>query len=326
VSGAAASSSSAFRVIVVAPVYRDWDSASQLCRELDALCVDLPGADVRVLLVDDGSPDGRAGWEPLTTRALRGLDVLVLKRNLGNQKALATALCHVHAHLSCDAVLVMDGDGEDRPEDAVRLIRLAMAGPPHVIFAERRRRLESPAFRAGYHVYRALHRVLTGVSVRVGNFSVLPAGVLSRLTCMPELWNTYVGAVFRSRLPCDFIPLQRGQRYRGRSHMDLVALVHHGLSGIATFQDVVATRILLATALGMALVAMALAAVIGIRIGTDLSIPGWATSAAGLLAVLFAQLFAIAFSMVFVLIAGRTASPFIPVRDCPIFVDHIEAA
>lgn len=324
-SGAAGGSSS-FRVIVVAPIYRDWASASQLCRELDALCVGLDGAAVRVLLVDDGSPDGRAGWQPVPMTSLRGIDVLVLKRNLGNQKALATALCHVHAHLPCDAVLVMDGDGEDRPEDAVKLIRMAMAGPPRLIFAERRRRLETPLFRAGYHFYRWLHRVLTGVPVRVGNFSVLPAGALARLTCTSEMWNTYVGAVFRSRLPLDFVPIQRGKRYGGRSHMDLVALVHHGLSGIAVFHDVVATRILLATAFGMTLVAAALMAVLGIRFGTDLPVPPWAASTAGLLVVLFAQLLATAFSMLFVLIAARTASPFIPIRDCPLFVDRLEPA
>ena len=311
-----------FRVLVIAPVYRDWESASLLCRELDAQCAGIEGAEVSVLFADDGSPDGLSGWNPPALTSLRRVDALLLRRNVGHQRAIAVALCHVAETQECDAVLVMDADGEDRPEDAARLIRAAMAQPSRIVFAERRKRLESAGFQAGYHAYRLLHRVLTGIPVRMGNFSIVPASALTRLTSMSELWNHYVGAVFRSKLPFDRLPTNRGRRLRGTSRMDLIGLVHHGLAGIATFQDVVATRILLTTVAGSALVLVALLVVVGIRFGTDLAIPGWATFSAGLLIVLFAQLVAAAFSLVFVLITSRTAATFLPFRDCPAFVDR----
>lgn len=313
-----------FRVTVVSPVYRDWASASVLCRALDEACARLPDVDVRVLFVDDGSPDGLAGWESFEPARLRGIEVLRLRRNLGHQKAIAAALCHVASSVACDAVVVMDADGEDRPEDAIRLVEDLRAGSPRIVFARRRRRLESSGFQAGYHAYRLLHRILTGVPVRVGNFSVVPHEFLGRLTCMPELWNHYVGAVFRSRLPFEAVPMDRGRRYRGASHMDLIALVNHGLAGIASFHDVVATRLLLGAGAGMVLVVAALAGVIFVRFGTDLAIPGWATSAAGLLLLLFAQLVATTFSLVFMLIASRTNQPFVPARDHGVFVDRVE--
>jgi hypothetical protein len=314
----------AFRIVVVTPVYRDWDSATLLCRELDGCCSELPDAEVHILLVDDGSPDGLRGWEPFEPRNIRSLNVLFLRRNLGHQRAIVTGLCHTEATVPCDAVLVMDADGEDRPADAVRLMRSAMRGSPVIYFAERRRRFESLTFRIGYVVYRALHRALVGVPVRVGNFSIVPFSALRRLVWMSEMWNHYAGAIFKSKLPFEQLPTTRGTRYRGRSHMNLTELVTHGLAGIATFQDVAATRILILSVFGIVLVSMAMAVVVVIRLFTHAAVPGWATFTVGLLLVLLLQFAATSFSLVFTLIANRTNRPFIPARDYQCFVDRWE--
>ena len=183
--------------------------------------------------------------------------------------------------------------------------------------------MEGLTFRAGYSFYRFLHRLLTGIAVRVGNFSVVPYAALRRLTCMPELWNHYAGAVFKSQLAFDSLPIDRGQRYRGHSHMNLVALVSHGLSGMASFQDAVATRILLANVAGVAVTLAGLTAVVVTRIATGLAIPGWATSTAGFLLILLLQLVGLSFSLVFTLVANRVNYPFVPARDYQFFVDRV---
>jgi glycosyltransferase involved in cell wall biosynthesis len=238
--------SSYFSVAIVVPVYRDWESCSILCRLIDEACGNIPEARVRLLLVDDGSPERDELWDRFAPQNLQSIEVLRLRRNVGHQRAIAIGLCHVYQNVKCHAVMVMDGDGEDRPTDSVRLIQQAIQQPKLIVFAERCKRLESRTFRMGYVLYRLLHLTLTGVSVRVGNFSIVPFSTLSCLVCMPELWNHYAGAVFKSKLPFQTIPMDRGKRYRGQSHMNLVALVNHGMSGIATFHDAVATRILIA--------------------------------------------------------------------------------
>lgn len=319
------SSTQPFRIVILMPVYRDWQSASLLCRALDGQCAQLADIAVQALLVEDGSPDGTAGWEPFAPQHLRSLDVLHLSRNLGHQRAIAVGLCHVREHVPCDAVLIMDADGENRAEDAVRLIRQALAGSPRILFAERRKRLEGLVFQVGYGLYRFLHKVLTGIPVRVGNFSVVPASALRRLTCMPELWNHYTGAVFKSRLVFDTVPIDRGQRYAGHSHMNLVALVNHGLAGIASFHDAVATRILLANVAGVVLLAGGLIAVGFTRLFTAVAIPGWATYGAGLLLILLVQLVGLSFSLVFTLITNRLNIQFLPARDYQFFVDRVES-
>jgi hypothetical protein len=165
---------------------------------------------------------------------------------------------------------------------------------------------------------------LTGISVRVGNFSVAPIGVVRRLIRMPELWNHYAGAIYKSKVPFKCIPLDRGRRLRGRSHMNLPALVAHGIAGIATFQEAVATRILLSTVIGLGILVAAFLLVAGIRMGTNAAIPGWATTAKGFVLILGIQLVAIAFNLVFTLISNRTSTAFVPARDYALFVDRIE--
>jgi hypothetical protein len=69
----------------------------------------------------------------------------------------------------------MDADGEDTPAGAIELVRsFCDEGGKNAIFAERSRRVESIVFRTFYRIYKSLHRVLTGLSVRVGNFNILP--------------------------------------------------------------------------------------------------------------------------------------------------------
>lgn len=324
VTDVASAEPTSFRVVIVMPVYKDWESASLVCRSLDEQLARLPRVKARVLLVDDGSPEGVVGWSPFDCRSLLQVDVLRLRRNLGHQRAICTGLSHINEHLPSDGVLVMDADGEDRPEDAVRLIETLMTNQKGVLFAERRKRFEGISFRIGYWLFRVLHRLLTGIPVRVGNFSIIPSSELGRLTCMPELWNHYAGAVFRSRAPFECIPMNRGRRLRGRSQMGIASLVAHGLAGIATFQETVATRILIANAICLMLLLMLLVSVIGVRFWTNLAIPGWATYTVGLIVILLAQILAVSFSLVFFVISNRSRAVFIPTRDCPAFVDGFD--
>ena len=131
---------------------------------------------------------------------------------------------------------------------------------------------------------------------------------------MPELWNHYAGAVYKSRLPFDSIPMDRGARLQGRPQMSLVSLVTHGLAGIATFQETVATRILIFNAFGLVLLLVALAFTLGIRVFTDLAIPGWATNAVGFTVVSSLLFLVLSFNLVFSVLANRSRMHFLPAR------------
>src|SRR5262249_24563969 len=128
-------------------------------------------------------------------------------------------------------------------------------GRKEVVFAARAKRMESLMFKFFYRVYQLLHRVLTGIEVRVGNFSVMPRQVLARVIASPDLWNHYAAAVYRAKVSRRLLPLARGVRLTGVSKMNFVTLLTHGLSAIAVFSDQVSARLLTISA-GFSVVAL----------------------------------------------------------------------
>jgi hypothetical protein len=228
---------------------------------------------------------------------------------------------HIKETITCDAVVVMDADGEDTPDGLRQLLSTFSKNNGAIaIFAERARRVESLMFRLFYFLYKLLHRALTGISVRVGNFSVLPSHYLSTLSVMSELWTHYAAAVFRSKLPFTTIPIPRGYRIAGISHMNFVALVSHGLSAISVFGDIVGVRLLISSLIGSLLAVLGILGVVGVRLFTDWAIPGWATVATGTLVILLIQFVTIATSFTFIVLSNRTHLGFLPRRDYTYFV------
>lgn len=171
------------RLVIAMPVRNDWGAAFQLCQRIDCALRQVPDVCTRVLLIDDGSttcPVQNA--IPSNLLALERISLLELRRNLGHQRAIAVALAHLRQSWEADALVVMDADGEDRPEDILTLVGAAKkAAAPTVVFAERGKRLETVTFRAFYQAYRALHHVLTGRDIRFGNFSYIPWTYLDTL-------------------------------------------------------------------------------------------------------------------------------------------------
>ncbi len=306
------------RLIACVPVYNDWSSVADLLKRLKTI-TGLHPYRLRLVLVDDGSTD------PLQASSLsvsgHSVQVLHLARNLGHQRAIAIGLAAIADKFECDAVVVMDGDGEDRPEDIPALLQeLAKHQPPAVIFAQRMRRTESLKFRVGYSCFKVLHRLLTGRPCDVGNFSVIPAVWLKRLVCSSELWIHYAAAVACSRLPIVKVPCDRGQRYAGQSHMKLTSLVVHGLSAISVFGETVGVRICLALGAVSGITVLGLLIVLYLRFMTDLAVPGWATSATGLLLILLVNLLLLTMNSVLVILGARNNASFVPSRDWSTFV------
>jgi len=311
-------SGSPMRVVVLMPVRDDWDSVAELVRRLDQTICSYPCA-LDVLIVDDGSvQECDPGDFQSHFSAVRSIRILRLARNLGHQRAIAMGLVHVHQCMSCDAVLVMDGDGEDTAEGALQLIRTFSGNT--AVFAERSKRTEPLAFRLFYRLYRVLYRMLTGMSVRVGNFSIVPARYLSTLVVMSELWNHYAAAVFRSGLPFTTTPIPRGYRITGQSKMNYVSLAAHGMSAISMFGDVVGVRLLAVSVLGSALAGLTILAVNARRIFSGGSQPGWGILSLVAFGIILVQLITVAASFTFSVLANRTNFSFVPLRDYEFFV------
>ena len=139
-----------------------------------------------------------------------------------------------------------------------------------------------------------------------------------------ELWNHYAAAAFTSRQPYETIPTARARRLDGRSKMNFVGLVTHGLSAASVYSDTIGVRLLLATLAMIGVDLLALGATVVIRLTTRLAVPGWATTVfgVGLIVLLQATLFLVVFS--FMILAGRNSAGFLPRRDYVHFVGSKE--
>jgi polyisoprenyl-phosphate glycosyltransferase len=309
------------RLLIVTPVLDDWAALRRLLAEL-ALELRERRDRVSILIVDDGSS------APLTSDSFAGaedypferIEMLHLAVNLGHQRAIAVGLTEAAARRDIDAILVMDCDGEDRPEDAAKLIAAAASDPDTIVFAQRAKRSEGTVFRAGHAIYKLLFRALAGQTVDFGNFSVLPIAAARRLCYAPDLWNNLPAAILRARLPHRTMPTERGRRYAGASKMNWVSLVIHGLSALSVYSDVIFVRLLIAASAFAGLAVIGILVALVVRLATDLAIPGWTSTVVGIFLILLVQM-GIAVIVTAILILGRrSARPFMPINDCALFI------
>lgn len=307
--------------LILIPVFNDWQAVGMLLTDLDRKLTE-SGRPASVLLVDDASTDPLPK-EPVSDplRSIRRIELLRLRCNLGHERAICVGLTFIERELSCSAIVVMDGDGQDRPADVALLLDALEARPENgIVFARRTRRTESPSFRFAYGLYRALHRLLVGASIEVGSFSAISRPALSRLVAVSDLWNHYAAAVFVSRIPYWMVPAPRGERLAGRSQLGFAALVRHGLAALSVYGDRIAVRVLVASAGLVAALALTSLLAMALQSTGSMSLPGWVTAAllagGGLLGLLLVS--ALAYSIL--ILNARARAPFIPLESCRHFV------
>ena len=312
-------------IVILSCLYDDWPSATELFRAVGEELGQRRWP-VQLVLVDDGSLERRPADFLKGMAGFSRIEVVTLNRNMGHQRAIAVGLSHVFETKSADAVVVMDSDGEDRPEDLIQLIEsFASQEAPQVIFAARARRSETWRFRLCYQGYRALHFFLTGYGIHFGNFSIVPRGLLGRLVVDPNLWLHFAATVVSSRIPYTTIPTRRGLRLHGKSKLDLVSLVIHGISAISCYNELVGVRLIFCS-LGLSVILTSLIiAVVAIRLATSWAIPGWATFSVGVLLVLLVEAFFMVLAFAAIAISSRKAHFFLPIQQYKFLIHAIES-
>jgi hypothetical protein len=299
-------------LVFCVPIYNDWDCAAALLTQIDAVVM-ANRWNASVLFIDDGSTDSLPS---LSGQAVTHVEILRLRQNLGHQRAIAIALAYLYIERQFEAAIIMDGDGEDAPRDVPDLLQTyARHHGERLVFAKRSRRSEGITFKAGYQAFKALHWILTGRRVEVGNFSILPRQLLERLVAVSELWNHYAAACLKARLPHDMVPIARAKRLGGKSKMNFVRLVSHGLSALSVYGEEIGARLLAASSATIALSTICLLIASVIKLAAPLAIPQWTLTAAGILLLVLLDGLILSMMFCFLVLHGRTGAAFLPLRD-----------
>ena len=266
------------KIICLTPVYNDWESFSILVNIIEkTYCTENKKYDIQIIAVNDGSIDENdTEWSKKNIT----IEIVNLKINVGHQRAIAIGLQYINDTKSdFDYVVVLDSDGEDKPEDLIHLVEKCEANNDQkIIFAQRKKRQESLLFKIGYFFYKNIFYSLTGQKINFVNFSCIPKKRLQRVVVQDNLWNHYSGSIIQSKTPYDRVLLDRGKRYAGHSKMNFTSLVLHGLSSISVYFDFLSVRILKLSLFGVAACFISVISVLYIKFFTESSIPGWASN------------------------------------------------
>jgi polyisoprenyl-phosphate glycosyltransferase len=272
------------RVVIVVPLLNDWESCAHLANDFLAE-VDrgrLP-APLELVISDDCSTatleDERLRFvndERLSIRVVRAVYTAC------HQQAIARALRAIASDSMApldeqDVVVVMDADGEDRPQDVATLLSELDRSDAAVVTAIRGKRSESLSFRLSYRAYRVLFALLTGRKLANGNFMAITPRALRQVVPRNTVGIHFAATVMRFGGSVSSVVCDRGSRYAGKSRMNRRSLMLHAFAGISTYGDLVALRLATASFLLLSASIIGLGVSFGVRLLTDLAIPGWAT-------------------------------------------------
>ena len=217
-------------VSIVIPVLDEADGLTQLLDRGAGAMARI--ASFEVIVVDDGSRDNTPDVLAAYATPDAPLHVIRLSRNFGHQAALLAGLRASRGQ----AVVMMDGDGQDPPELLPRLIERWRMGAD-VVYGVRRARKESFGKRWAYSAFYRLVARLGEVPIPLdaGDFCLMDRQVVEALCELPESTRFLRG--LRSWVGFEQVGLEydRPAREHGRTKYGLTKLVRLALEGLLSF-------------------------------------------------------------------------------------------
>jgi len=222
------------KIFILIPVYNDWESLIKLLDEISKSVQNLKNYEFRCIVVNDAS----TAAQPKLSKPLkfRSLKIINMKENRGHARCNAYGLKYINSTEIYDYVILMDGDGEDRPEEIQNLLEKIENNPQISVVAKRAKRSEGPLFKSLYKIHKIITFIFTGKKINFGYFSCLTKYDINILLNRASLWNNYSGSVKKHLNKYNEINSVRGYRYFGPSQMSLLNLVIHSFSIISVFK------------------------------------------------------------------------------------------
>ena len=168
-----------------------------------------------------------------------------MKKNQGPNKTNATGISYVSKKLDFDYLILMDGDGEDRPEELKILINKILQDKNISVVAKRVKRSEGLIFQILYKFHKILTFIFTGKNMNFGHYSCLTKKDLLEISNKKDLWCNFSGTVKKHIKILHSINSVRGLRYAGQSKVPIFKLIIHSFSIIAVFKKNVLIRSLI---------------------------------------------------------------------------------
>jgi len=240
------------KIIILVPIYNDWQSASKLIEEINSIVSSLD-IQLSIIIVNDASTEQQAMHVP-NLENLQSVKIINMKENRGHARCNASGLKYIFEKEEFDYVIPMDGDGEDRPEEIKNFIDYIRYTSDKPIVGERVKRSEGLFFKFCYGVHKILTFAFTGQSIKFGNYTCLPKSTVEKMINDKATWSSFSGALAKLEKERSVVPSIRGSRYFGPSKMSFKNLIIHSLAIISVFKINVLVRSILFLAVYMVLI------------------------------------------------------------------------
>ena len=221
-----------FKILI--PVYNDWESLTKLLNEINKEIQGIDKVEFHCVVVNDASTIKPP--EIKVPKNISTLQIINMKQNKGHARCNAFGIRHLSKKLDFDHLILMDGDGEDRPKEIKMLVEKAFSNEEVSVVAKRVKRSEGIFFQMLYQIHKIVTLIFTGKNINFGNYSCLTRNDVKTLSKKESLWCSFSGSVKKHISKLNTINSIRGSRYFGPSKMSLFNLGIHSLSIIAIFK------------------------------------------------------------------------------------------
>jgi polyisoprenyl-phosphate glycosyltransferase len=222
------------KIIILIPVFNDWDSLKKLIEEINENIKDFKYIDFECLIVNDASTIDRP--KLVKPNHIKFFEILNMKKNKGHARCNAFGIRYVFENKQFDNLILMDGDGEDRPVEIKSLLNTINEKPDVSVVAKRVKRSEGPYFQLLYQIHKLITIIFTGKKINFGNYSILKKQDVEKIYSEASLWSSFSGTIKKNIKKLNEINSFRGLRYFGPSKMSLFKLLIHSFSIIAVFK------------------------------------------------------------------------------------------
>ncbi len=228
------------KIIILIPIFNDWPSLKKLIHEISLQIDGVKDCKFSMIVINDGStifqPEIKKPYN------LGFIKILNMKENRGHAECIAYGINYVNKNENFDNLLLMDGDGEDRPEEINKLLEQVTLNHGSSVVAKRVKRSEGLIFRLLYQFHKIITLIFTGRKINFGNFSCLSKEDILRICNNATLWSSYSGTFKKYIKNYNEINSIRGLRFFGPSKMSIFKLMYHSFSIIEVFKYQVLLR------------------------------------------------------------------------------------
>ena len=219
---------------ILIPVYNDWESLKRLLSNINDKIKNMSDVEFNCIIINDSSTTNRS--EIKIPSNIKSVKIIHMNKNKGHARCNAFGIKYLSKNLDLDYLILMDGDGEDRPEELKLLVDKVLSEPDISVVAKRIKRSEGPLFQLFYRLHKYLTLFTTGKLINFGNYSCLTKSDIKILSTKASLWSSFSGSFKKYIKNYNEIDSFRGMRYFGPSQMSFYKLSIHSFSIIAVFK------------------------------------------------------------------------------------------